>query len=1412
MKVIKISLKNIIKGGAVCANPSIVWESPYCGNIKCIENDGKLITLEIPDECIGECLYAIITCDDTCSTCEPIKIKVCPCDTNLECADCEECIDGLCVSKCPDKPCVNGECADCNDKTPCPCNQVCTNGDCNCPPNKPFKNDKGCCVDCKTDANCPPCHKCTPNGCVPIECDGVCDPSTNKCVECNNSGDCKGENECCKDNKCGCCDGFVRNPITKKCEPAPDCVKDKDCPECHICMNGKCVPLVCPDGFICVGGNCVQECDCNAPNCPSGKSCITSEGGKCYCKGCTGDCQNGCSEGCYCKDNKKCAPNPCASKTCNNGLDCGKDCGCKNGNCVPCDSLSCEECANTIGCECKNGKCGKVVSCTGDCATSSDCANGCTCHEGQCVNCKEFNCSECGTKNGCKCEGGKCDDNPNDNDCTDTFKLIKDDANCDLKAELTSNVNCACSKLTVASKIVAVKKYVVSGTVPPPNALVLPSVDTYEYKFDFAIELRKGMVALPSMVNTLSLLGDTTKPDIADNDTPTTGVVEMVVTPYYKTLNANGSVVSVSASASQSYLGAYNLNDTHIFKDIKIEKAGDKKAPLLFVDRVEVTFNHKSKFEMPSGCEYKGDKLFSYTFTTNSNFDGLVNGSVLKDIYTKNTTLSSSKARKPLFVWYRSKDNTFTDNEIIRKVYVSKVGGKYSDVLRGMDKIDPKGKYPTVGQEGLLWSGYSYSVKTDCTCGSKVAEHLDLAFCNPKPLFYELSECNRKVKLKAPFEPCDMNQDINIWKSPTNFIPNDAQAKYELYFNGVKVATFKHDKNLGMVKDGTTDTMFDTYTSAVEITKIELKHSHDKSGDCTLTYNLVSPSNVDVLYTKNCNVQGGSYTITVPKNGNGYSVVGIVGGVVTNSGAYFTVTLPKGVPTELTFTLANGCIKKKTVSEDCCDEFNATLTAVDGECGEPLVLSTTTVGGNPPFAFTYNLPNGTSLSGGNTITIPNYIGGQYSVTVKDANNCEKIVTTNVNAVIKPNIVLSGYSSICAGQSTQLVINVDALGVGGTLTYKLNGIPQTVVVPQNGTITLPNITTPSTFNTFVLSVGGCQYGYSDEAIISVADSVDANITGSATICSGSTTNLTIIGTAGATVVINNGVGAKVIPNCGSGTCSLTVAVSPTTNTTYAITSVNLGNCNGTFGGSAAVVVNQGTAITYTESCPNSTTKQYVFNEISTAVDNNGNTITITNKTISVPTTLQYVDVTYNNGNCITSKRIYVEQCPCPNVAGSLVIDIPSTICAANGYVTASLTGTPSGTAPYTYLWDSGETTQTVDYSIATAGTYRKTVTITDANGCSSVITKTYTVSPIPLVTIWAAEGGGNITGQTYTTSAGSVQFTGNAPNSGTFSWSDGANTYSGNIITITSRVSYTLTLTYTATNDCTKTVSANIVKI
>src|SRR5690606_28861471 len=440
MRQYTLTVQEVLNWNGIKCSPSkteITFESPGCGNIVCDKGAGTIV-VEIPDGCEEKCFYGIVTCTEDCDGCGTRRIKICPCDSSVECGPCEYCMTdrNVCVSKCdPGKICSDecGGCAECDSENPCSGGKVCSGCKCVCPPDKPYTNENGICSNCSTDAHCPPCHKCTPEGCKPIICTvGVCDPETRDCVECVSRTDCNKPNECCSDGKkCVCCPGFVRDR-DGNCVPE-GCKNDGDCGDCETCdvPTGKCKPLACPPGEVCVPGmGCKPICDCNNPLCDNQSPCIRLNESVCYCSGCSGSCADGkpCGPGCYCdKTDLKCKPNPCQG-SCSNGTECGPGCGCnpQTQQCEPCNSRDCTNCPGLLGCGCADlVRCTDLPDCGNECSKGTDCPPNCGCFLGKCVRCENFSCPDCEQVDGCVCTDGVSCVSDNNRDCEDDAVITK---------------------------------------------------------------------------------------------------------------------------------------------------------------------------------------------------------------------------------------------------------------------------------------------------------------------------------------------------------------------------------------------------------------------------------------------------------------------------------------------------------------------------------------------------------------------------------------------------------------------------------------------------------------------------------------------------------------------------------------------------------------------------------------------------------------------------------------------------------------------------------------------------------------------------------------------------------------------------------------------------------------------------
>lgn len=326
----KITFKNIKEGEIPCSNPTIKLLGVSDNVVQKCEFTNNSVTFSIYEDAIeglqGTCINFTILCE-SCGKCPPKDGKLCFCNDFTDCDPCYDCINGVCVNRCPDMLCVDDKCVSCGDNDDCPGNKICVAGKCQCPPGLPYYDETADkCYGCKTDEECGPCFRCVDGNCVPLNC--ICDPDVDDCVECTQSSHC-GPNEICKNNKCECAPGYVYDPTLDECVPEPPCTSDDDLDPCQICVDGQIQDVICPDpNEVCINGDCV--------------------------------------------------PIPCEGP-CDDATDCGPNCGCLNGVCVDCASLDCVTCAQTIGCKCVNGDCEKdnspcaQYSCDTNCGDRPDC-------------------------------------------------------------------------------------------------------------------------------------------------------------------------------------------------------------------------------------------------------------------------------------------------------------------------------------------------------------------------------------------------------------------------------------------------------------------------------------------------------------------------------------------------------------------------------------------------------------------------------------------------------------------------------------------------------------------------------------------------------------------------------------------------------------------------------------------------------------------------------------------------------------------------------------------------------------------------------------------------------------------------------------------------------------------------------
>lgn len=1000
-----ITIGKVYNGEEECTSPHVELAGKQHIAVNCIDLEGCKYQVQLGPNDTEPCLTFFVTCED-CDVCGTKVIKKCFCDSIDDCGDCEVCdSEGFCTSICT-TICEDGTCIECNEETPCTCNQECQNGDCKCPAGSTL-NANGCCDACTKDSDCDTCEVCIAQGgynaCVAKDCN--CDKSgkcgtAGECVECTNSGHCPPNEVCDSRCECQCAPGYSR--VDGVCIPHECPNGDDDCGPCEICSGEVCVPLQCPVGKVPaeIDGvcNCVQECNCAHPDCSSkfnycGESSIP---GKCACLPCEGDCDAGCEDPCICDDDlNRCKFNPCFG-SCESGLDCGPTCGCDNGTCVPCDSLSCadDDCSRALGCECTAAqKCAKDGGCDdAPCSVASDCGIGCTCDEGICQSCSNYSCvtGDCSDRDGCACKAGNCE--ADEEDCGDTATLEKDDDSCELTATLIKDNCCQCPALTL-------------------DVLVKSVVDVSGQKrVTYTSEVRKGTYDGVSVTSN-PRVDDFDNENIAENEPPISGTIKLSYVINYKTYSTvSGAFLGLSSADPVVVKKAYNPTDGIGYKDFVIDfpKIGTESTSgqvKSVISSIDVTFSLDTQMSFENECVYpSGTEIGSFSITTNDTFLGTPIGA----------TITAPNCRKPLFKWTKFKDGS-TEGDVFRKIYVDPIGvGAYVDTISG----------PTDAQ-----SCYTYVFEPDCNCDDPVTKHV--VFCNPsdfdKPV---LTNCGKTYNFIIP-ATCSANS--------TKY--------YELLINGVAI-TVNGGKKFLLTSD-----VIVSGTHSEPITSIVLHMVCDTGGECDIEFTY-DENNITPLPEPTCNADGTvDFTFKVLST----SILSVTFDGVLKSAAPFTFE-DKQPNTTYTYVVAysDGCVSDEleTSATGCCNDPVVTCLSSGSNAGKYQVTSTS---GTVTYLNPLVSPTPQPLPSSGIITPPVsgtasllYTCGSVSKTISvlpysEGNDCCRIIPsishdgTSVTVAINSNSIGGPFTVVIGSESKTI-----AAGGSDTFTNVSTG-EQSVVI-------------------------------------------------------------------------------------------------------------------------------------------------------------------------------------------------------------------------------------------------------------------------------------------------------------------------------------------------------------------------------
>jgi PKD repeat protein len=406
------------------------------------------------------------------------------------------------------------------------------------------------------------------------------------------------------------------------------------------------------------------------------------------------------------------------------------------------------------------------------------------------------------------------------------------------------------------------------------------------------------------------------------------------------------------------------------------------------------------------------------------------------------------------------------------------------------------------------------------------------------------------------------------------------------------------------------------------------------------------------------NLASGTYTVTVSDT-NGCNVI---------------ITVTVGEPQALEITSSN---------------INVTDVSCSG--GNDGAIDITPTGGTAPYTYAWD-------NGATTEDISALTAGTYIITLADSLGCDTTISIIVNEPAPLVATISSTTSPSCNGNANGTATVDV--TGGTVSYNyLWSDGQTTATAIN--------LAAGTHSVIVTDANGCsdttQAIIADPVTLTVSAEITSDFNGEDVSCFGANNGIATAtpagGTAPYTYIWSNGQTGAVASNLFAGTyivtatdangCSATdtVLVVDPAQLTAVISNTSTVSCAGQANGSATVNVTGGVA-------------PYIYSWT------NGQT---TQTATGLAFGIHQVTVVDANG---CSQTVFADITEPPSLTASVIFILDVT--CNGGSNGAGFIDVVGGTAPYTYLWSDGTTTE--DLNGVGAGDY--TVQITDASGCDT----------------------------------------------------------------------------------------------
>ncbi len=463
-------------------------------------------------------------------------------------------------------------------------------------------------------------------------------------------------------------------------------------------------------------------------------------------------------------------------------------------------------------------------------------------------------------------------------------------------------------------------------------------------------------------------------------------------------------------------------------------------------------------------------------------------------------------------------------------------------------------------------------------------------------------------------------------------------------------------------------------------------------------------------------------------------------------------------------TDVNGCTASTTVTINEPSQLTALANSITAHCSQSDGSVTVQEnGGVGPYSYLW--------SGGEvTATVNSLSAGNYTVTVTDSHNCTATSITTISNAPSPNLIVNSSSdALCFGAASGAALITanggstpyQFLWSNGNITAQNNGLiagnytatvtdnagctaTTSVVIAEPTAIVLNTSSTTATCGSSngsaeVIASGGTSpysYNWSSGNVTAIAGNLaagnytvtvtDANNcsdqinvivsnAGGPVIASGPITNVTCFGGTDGDAAVNMVSGSgpftySWFPSGGNASTATNLSAG-----TYTVTATDLNGCS--------------TSLNLNVVEPTELLVSAIATDVACAGGADG-TVTIDALGATSPYTYDWnpggvlsanrinlsagnytVTVTDVNG-CSADVTVQVNE-PLPVVVNAVIADVD-----CNGNNNGAINLNPiGGIAPYTYLWSNGNSG--VSSTNLSAGTY--TVTVSDNNGCSAVIT-------------------------------------------------------------------------------------------